>query len=87
MYHVLSDRLGTEGSQELRAFVRACGMRLEWMQYPGMYREHFDAHPHTADCLLRHGARLVGNHEVGALLRAKRAGHDPSAWQSGGETP
>ena len=73
MYHVLSDIIGPAGGRELRTFVRGCGLRPEWAQYPGTYREHFDAHAHVADCLLRRGARLVGNHEVGLLLRAKRA--------------
>jgi hypothetical protein len=73
MYHVLSDVVGAAGGQELRAFVRGCGMRPAWVQYPGSYREHFDAHAHLADCLIRRGARLVTNREVGLLLRAKRA--------------
>lgn len=73
MYHVLSDLVGPAGGRELRTFVRGCGMRPQWVQYEDTYREHFDAHAHLADCLQRRGARLVGNHEVGALLRAKRA--------------
>jgi SAM-dependent methyltransferase len=74
MYHVLSDVAGAAGGDELRAFVRGCGMRPAWVQYAGTYREHFDAHAHLADCLMRRGARLVTNREVGLLLRAKR-GH------------
>jgi hypothetical protein len=73
MYHVLSDVPGAAGGQELRAFVRGCGMRPAWVQYAGTYREHFDAHAHLAECLMRRGARLVTNREVGLLLRAKRA--------------
>jgi hypothetical protein len=73
MYHVLAETIGPTGGQELRAFVRGCGMRPEWVQYPDTYREHFDAHPDVADCLLRRGARLATNREVGLLLRAKRA--------------
>jgi hypothetical protein len=80
MYHVLSDRLGPEGARELRTFVARCGIRPQWVQYSGTYREHFDAPPEAAACLLEQGARLATNHEVGALLRAKRAteisGHD-----------
>jgi hypothetical protein len=72
MYHVLSDVAGAAGGQELRAFVRGCGMRPAWVQYAGTYREHFDAHGHLADCLMRRGARLATNREVGLLLRAKR---------------
>jgi SAM-dependent methyltransferase len=86
MYHVLSDIIGPAGGRELRIFVRGCGLRPEWAQYPGTYREHFDAHAHVADCLLRRGARLVGNHEVGLLLRAKRtaeAGQRPAPGADG----
>jgi hypothetical protein len=73
MYHVLSDQLGTAGTGELLAFVSPCGLRARWMQYSGTYREHFDAPPRAAECLLRRGARLATNREVGALLRIKRA--------------
>ncbi|HEX9057569.1 MAG TPA: class I SAM-dependent methyltransferase [Ktedonobacterales bacterium] len=73
MFHVLSDLIGPPGARELRRFVRGCGMRPEWVQYAATYREHFDAHAHLADCLMQRGARLADNHEVGALLRAKRA--------------
>lgn len=79
MYHVLSDLLGRAGSDELRTFVRGCGMRPEWVQYRGTYREHYDAHGALVDCLRLRGARVVGNHEVGALLRAKRAAADQPA--------
>lgn len=73
MYHVLSDNIGPQGGDELRHFVAGCGMRPQWVQYAGTYREHFDAHGAFAECLIRRGARLVGNREVGLLLRAKRA--------------
>jgi hypothetical protein len=73
MYHVLSDLPGAAGSVELREFVRECGMRAAWVQYPGTYREHFDAHGEFVVCLIRQGARLATNREVGLLLRAKRA--------------
>jgi hypothetical protein len=73
MYHVLSDQLGPEGSRELRAFVRQCGLRPEWVQYPGTYREHFDAPPSAAECMLNRGAQLVTNRELGTLLATKRA--------------
>jgi hypothetical protein len=75
MYHVLSDLPGAAGTAELVAFVRQCGLRAEWIQSPGTYREHFDTHGIFADCLIYHGARLVTNREVGLLLRAKRAAY------------
>jgi SAM-dependent methyltransferase len=72
MYHVVSDLPGRQGSEELRTFVRGCGMRPEWVQYRGSYREHFDAHGPLVECLRVRGARLVSNHELGLLLRTKR---------------
>lgn len=73
MYHVLSDMPGLEGSHELRSFVVEYGLRPEWMQYPGTYREHFDAREPEGLAMLRDGARQATNREVGALLAAKRA--------------
>ena len=73
MYHVLSNLIGLEGSRELRAFVIEFGMRPEWVQYPGSYREHFDARADTGLAMLAKGARLATNREVGELLAAKKA--------------
>lgn len=72
MYHVLSDQLGTAGRQELFAFMRLCGIPTRFIQYPGTYREHFDAPPRYLDALLAAGGRLAANREVGELLRRKR---------------
>jgi hypothetical protein len=77
MYHVLSDHAGPPGTAELLAFVRQCGLRPEWIQGPGTYREHFDTHGEYAECLMRHGARPATNREGGLLLRAKREGERP----------
>lgn len=77
MYHMLSDDLGPQGTAELLAAARACGMPTRFIQYPGSYREHFDVHGKMVDILLEQGARLVTNREVGLLLRAKRAVMDP----------
>lgn len=93
MYHVLSDIVGAAGDAELRAFVQACGIRPQWAQYSGTYREHFDAPPAAAECLLRNGARLATNREVGALLAAKRAAArsadtpEPGKADAGGSRP
>ena len=73
MYHVLSDLPGGEGSVELRAFVVRYGLWPEWMQYAGTYREHYDAREAEGLAMLRDGARLATNREVGALLAARRA--------------
>lgn len=73
MYHVLSDLPGGEGSAELRAFVVRYGLWPEWVQYAGTYREHYDAREREGLAMLRDGARLATNREVGALLAARRA--------------
>ncbi|MGH2514995.1 MAG: hypothetical protein ACRDHP_05005 [Ktedonobacterales bacterium] len=73
MYHVLSDLPGQEGSRELRAFVVHYGLRPEWVQYAGTYREHFDAREPEGLAMLRDGARLATNREIGALLATRRA--------------
>ena len=73
MYHVLSDRMGVEGSSELCSFVAAFGIRPQWVQYAGSYREHFDARSDTGLAMIRAGARLATNREVGQLLAAKKS--------------
>lgn len=72
IYHVVSDRFGPEGSRELRVFVQAYGLRPQWVQYPGTYREHFDARAELGLQMIADGARQVNNRELGTLLRAKR---------------
>jgi hypothetical protein len=73
MYHVFSDLLGPEGARELIAFVRQFGLRPEWIQYAGTYREHFDVREDEGLRMIALGARLATNREVGLLLAAKRA--------------
>jgi hypothetical protein len=74
MYHMLSDIPGAQGARELREFARSLGFRDRWVQYPGSYREHFDVTERDAQVILGiEGVRLLTNHELGALLAAKRA--------------
>ncbi len=72
MYHVLSDLMGPAGSVELRAFVVRYGLRAQWVQYAGTYREHFDAREEEGRLMLAQGARQATNREVGQLLATKR---------------
>ena len=73
MYHMLSDLLEREAAaRELRAEALAVGIRLAWIQYPHTYREHFDTHDPFVERLLARGARFATNHEVGALLEARK---------------
>jgi hypothetical protein len=73
MYHMLSDLPGAEGTAELLAAARACGMPTRFIQYPDTYREHFDIHGPMVEILLARGARLATNREIGLLLRSRRA--------------
>lgn len=73
MYHMLSDLPGAEGTEELLAAARACGMPTRFIQYPGTYREHFDIHGPMVNILLARGAKMATNREIGLLLRERRA--------------
>lgn len=73
MYHILSDLPGVEGTHELVAFAARYGLRPEWIQYAGTYREHFDAREPEGLAMLHDGAFLASNREIGQLLAAKRA--------------
>lgn len=72
-YHVLSDIIGPAGGRELRAFMERIGVNPRFVQYPGSYREHFDAPGRFGDELLAAGARPVSTRELGQLLARKRA--------------
>ena len=84
MYHVFSDLPGAAGRHELTAFVAKYGMRPEWIQYPGTYREHFDAREDTGLRMLAAGARLVTNREVGQMLAHKRGLDGPETLDASG---
>lgn len=78
MYHVLSDLPGAEGTRELIEFVGRYGLRPEWIQYAGTYREHFDAREPEGLAMLRDGALPAANRDIGHLLAAKRASRVPA---------
>jgi len=75
IYHVLSDLDAAEGGRELREFIGQLGLQTRWVQYPGTYREHFDAPGRYGDILLAHGARLITTRALGELLKRKRSAH------------
>lgn len=79
MYHVLSDRPDSDGTLELVCYVTRFGLRPEWIQYPGSYREHFDAREETGIRMLRDGAIPATNHDVAMLLRARRVSRESSS--------
>lgn len=79
MYHVLSDLPGADGTRELISFVGHYGLRPEWIQYAGTYREHFDAREPEGLAMILAGAHLASNREVGRLLAARRGSIQPPA--------
>jgi hypothetical protein len=85
MYHVLSDLIGPAGSAELRAFAVRYGLRPEWVQYAGTYREHFDARAVEGRQMLEDGAHQAANREVGQVLAAKRQAAQARAGCPAGE--
>lgn len=40
--HLISDLEGEAGTRELTEFAFRLGMKPEWIQYPGTWKEHFD---------------------------------------------
>lgn len=72
VYHVLSDLDGAEGAHELRTFMEELELPPRFVQYPGTYREHFDAPGRYHDTLIEHGARPVTTRELGELLKHKK---------------
>src|SRR5689334_8297900 len=77
MYHGVPELPSAEGTAALIAFVRRSGLRPQWIQYPGSYREHFDARADDGLAMLAAGARLATNREVGMLLAARKRGPQP----------
>lgn len=75
--HVVSSILGAEGHQELLAFALSIGMKAEWIQSAGTYREHFDLMGSRCDAAINAGA-VVSRLQLANALRLK-SGRQPVA--------
>jgi hypothetical protein len=59
---------------ELMAFAARLGLRPEWIQHAGSYREHFDlTEPHRAKALELGAHAITYPHGTGLVLAEKRA--------------
>ena len=70
--HLLSDRPGEEGSEELRSFARGIG--LIWrLQSRGTYAEHYDIRDSDIPRAESAGAEVLSRRKLAEILRDKRA--------------
>ena len=69
--HLIAD-----GDEELHAFAAALGLRRAWFQFDQRHphRGHYDVPEHVRHQAITLGARPVSWRELGAILRARRAG-------------
>ncbi len=72
--HLLSDRHGKRGENELVAIATVIGCHPYALQHAGTYKEHFDLiGPRRIRAAERHPLiRQVGWREISAILKAKR---------------
>lgn len=61
--------------QELMDFAAEMGLRPEWLQFEGTYREHFDlTEPKRLQALHLGAVPITYPHGTGRILTAKREG-------------
>lgn len=69
-----SAHLITDGpSSELAAFAKRIGMRHQWLQNAGTYREHYDVFGERLARALSAGAVQIERSRFVAIMRSKRA--------------
>ncbi len=74
--HLLSDRPGEEGSEELRSFAREIG--LIWrLQSRGTYAEHYDIRESDIPRAGSAGVGVVSRRKLAEILRDKKAQMGP----------
>jgi hypothetical protein len=77
MCHMMADT-----TEELLAMVDTIGVRRQWIQNAGTYREHFDISRHKKRLALANGAQQVTGRQYAEILWRKRS----AAAQPEGET-
>lgn len=70
--HLVSDRPGREGTEELIRFGRRIGLRVRWIQFRGQPKEHFDVFGPQIQRALDAGAKEVGMHGITEIIQRKR---------------
>lgn len=66
--HLIADT-----TPELLAFAKTIGLKPGWIQKPGTAFEHFDVTDAVRERAIKAGAQPIDIHDVGPILRAKRA--------------
>ena len=79
--HLLSTLPGPEGTAELVEFALSLGLKREWIQFEGTYREHFDLMGVRCAEAQRAGVQVA---KIGHVLVAKREGR---GYTPAGPTP
>lgn len=67
MCHMFADT-----TEELLQAVDAIGVQRKWIQHAGTYKEHFDIALSKRQLAIKHGAKIIDDHEVAALLKSRR---------------
>lgn len=68
MCHLVADT-----TEELLAMVDKIGVKREYIQDAGTYREHFDIALSKKKLALQNGAKQITTRQLGDILRTKKA--------------
>lgn len=69
---MLMSHMVADSTAELVGMAEAIGLRREWIQEEGTYREHFDVAKTKRREAIEHGAVEVTTRRVLEIMRAKR---------------
>ena len=64
--------LEADSSEELREFAKRLGLRPEWIQHPGTWKEHFDVSMSLRARAVQMGAKEITMRELAEISMAKR---------------
>lgn len=70
--HLVSTLPGEAGTRELVDFAVRIGMRRDWIQHAGTYREHFDLIGKARCAAAIEAGAVVDRRALGEALRVKR---------------
>ena len=75
--HLMSDVIGPEGTNELDAFARRIGLKVEWRQKSGTETEHYDLFDGAIERAVAAGSVEVrGVDLITRCVRPKRAARE-----------
>lgn len=70
--HLVSDKPGAEGTEELITFAKRAGLLERYIQKRGTYKEHFDVFGRPRGRCVEMGAKEITRNELGWILIEKR---------------